>query len=61
MQEKGMGSSSIALNRFDDEAWEQLQIKLLGDDDEFMYFTAETPAFSFFAMPAGKWLPLPKM
>ncbi|HIH95287.1 TPA: PGF-pre-PGF domain-containing protein [Methanosarcina acetivorans] len=53
MQEKGIGSPSIALNRFDDEAWEQLPIKLLGDDDEFMYFTSETPVFSFFAMPGN--------
>jgi len=50
MQENGIDSSSITLNRYSDEAWEQLPINLSGEDDEFMYFTAETPAFSFFAI-----------
>lgn len=50
MQEKGIDSSSITLNKFGDDTWEQLPINLTEEDDEFMYFTAETPAFSFFAI-----------
>ncbi|WP_440948435.1 PGF-pre-PGF domain-containing protein [Methanosarcina sp. T3] len=50
MQEKGIDSSSIALSRYSDKAWEQLPVSLSGEDDEFTYFTAETSGFSFFAI-----------
>ncbi len=50
MQENGIDSSSITLNRYSGEAWEQLPTNCTGEDDEFTYFTAETPVFSFFAI-----------
>lgn len=50
MKENGIDSSSIALNRYSDGAWEQLSINRTGEDDECTYFTAETSGFSFFAI-----------
>lgn len=50
MQENGIDSSSITLNRYSDEEWEQLPINSSGEDDEFMYFTARTTGFSSFAI-----------
>jgi hypothetical protein len=50
MQENRIESSSIALNRYDDEKWEQLPVTILKEDNEFIYFTAESTGFSSFAI-----------
>ncbi|MGB9133499.1 MAG: PGF-pre-PGF domain-containing protein [Methanosarcina sp.] len=50
MQDKGIDRSSIVLNRYSDSKWSQLSTSLSGEDDGYMYFTAETPGFSPFAV-----------
>ncbi|WP_440945303.1 PGF-pre-PGF domain-containing protein [Methanosarcina sp. T3] len=50
IQDKGIDQASITLNRYNDTKWEQLQSSLSGEDDKFLYFTAETPGFSSFAI-----------
>ena len=50
IQEKNINKSSIALNRYGEGKWEQLPVSLTGEDDSFLYFTAQTPGFSFFAI-----------
>ncbi len=42
--------SSITLNRYSDKKWEQLSTNLSGEDDKYLYFTAKTHGFSFFAI-----------
>jgi len=42
--------TSIYLNRYSDKKWEQLPAKLVGEDNKYLYFTAETPGFSPFAI-----------
>lgn len=49
-QDKDVDEDSISLNRYSDKKWEQLAINLSGEDDEFLYFTAEVPGFSSFAI-----------
>ncbi len=50
IQEKNINKSSITFNRYDDGKWEQLPVSLSEEDDRFLYFTAQTPGFSFFAI-----------
>jgi PGF-pre-PGF domain-containing protein len=53
LQDKNIDQASITLNRYGDKKWSQLPVKLLCEDNKYLYFTAKTPEFSFFAI-AGK-------
>ncbi|AKB51062.1 Cell surface protein [Methanosarcina barkeri str. Wiesmoor] len=53
LQDKKINQNSITLNRYNDNKWSQIPVKLLKEDSKYLYFTAETPGFSFFAI-AGK-------
>ncbi|KKG12812.1 PKD domain-containing protein [Methanosarcina sp. 2.H.A.1B.4] len=50
MEDKRIDKASIALNRYEDKAWVQLPVTLSGEDEKFLYFTAEVPGFSSFAI-----------
>jgi PGF-pre-PGF domain-containing protein len=50
MQDKKIDPNSITLNRYSDKKWSQLPVKYLNEDDKYLYFTAQTPEFSFFAI-----------
>jgi chitinase len=50
IKDKNIDKSSINLNRYDEKKWSQLSVKLLNEDSKYLYFTAETPEFSFFAI-----------
>jgi len=50
LQDKKINQSSITLNRYNDKKWSQMPVKLLKEDSKYLYFTAETPGFSFFAI-----------
>ena len=50
LQDKNIDKASIKLNRYDDKKWSQLPVKQLKEDNKYLYFTAETPGFSFFAI-----------
>ncbi|KKG12813.1 PGF-pre-PGF domain-containing protein [Methanosarcina sp. 2.H.A.1B.4] len=50
IQDKKIDKDSIILNRYNDEKWERLPVSLLKEDNKFLYFTAETPAFSSFVI-----------
>ena len=50
VQDKKIDQASITLNRYSDKNWSQLPVTLLREDDKYLYFTAETPGFSFFAI-----------
>jgi PGF-pre-PGF domain-containing protein len=50
LQDKNIDQNSITLSRYSDKKWTQLPVKLLKEDDKNLYFTAETPEFSFFAI-----------
>lgn len=41
---------SIILNRYSDKKWNKLPTTLLSEDNNYLYFTAETPGFSPFAI-----------
>jgi PGF-pre-PGF domain-containing protein len=49
-QDKNITHSSINLYRYNDKKWNQLQTSLLREDDKCLYFTAQTPGFSPFAI-----------
>ena len=50
VEDKGIDQSSIALNRYNDRKWNKLPAALDRKDDKYLYFTAETPGFSPFAI-----------
>jgi len=54
MQDDSIDKSSIVLNRYNDTKWEQLKTSLIGEDDKYLYFTAETPGFSSFTITGTK-------
>jgi PGF-pre-PGF domain-containing protein len=50
VQDKNIDKSSITLNRYSDAKWNTLSTNLTGEDDKYLYFTAQTPGFSPFAI-----------
>lgn len=50
IQDKNIEKSSITLNSYDDAKWNALPTNLAGEDDKYLYFTAETQGFSPFAI-----------
>jgi PGF-pre-PGF domain-containing protein len=50
LEDRKIDPNSITLNRYNDKKWSQLPAKLLREDDKYLYLTAETPGFSFFAI-----------
>ncbi len=50
IQDKKIDQASITLNRYNEKKWAQLPVTLLREDNRYLYFTAETPGFSFFAI-----------
>ncbi|KKG11946.1 hypothetical protein EO98_08395 [Methanosarcina sp. 2.H.T.1A.6] len=58
IQDKKIDQSTIALNRYSNKTWEQLPVNLSGEDEKCLYFTADVPGFSSFAI-TGKIEPMP--
>ncbi len=50
MQDKSINKSSIILNRYSDKKWNELPTTLSGEDSKYLYFKAESPGFSPFAI-----------
>ncbi len=50
MQDKSINKSSIILNRYSDKKWNELTTSLSGEDNKYLYFKAESPGFSPFAI-----------
>jgi PGF-pre-PGF domain-containing protein len=51
IQDKKIDQSSITLNNYNsDKKWNSLQTNLSGEDDKYLYFTANTSDFSFFSI-----------
>jgi PGF-pre-PGF domain-containing protein len=50
LQDKSIDRSSIILNRYSDKKWEQLPVNLSGEDNDYLYFTAEVPGYASFAI-----------
>jgi len=50
IRDKEIDESSITLNRYSDNKWNPLPTNLSAKDDKYLYFTAETPGFSPFAI-----------
>ncbi len=50
IQDKKIDQNSITLNRYENKKWSQLPVKCIKEDNKYLYFTAETPGFSFFAI-----------
>jgi PGF-pre-PGF domain-containing protein len=50
VQDKDIIQDSIALNRYSDKKWEKLDVTPSGEDNKFLYFIANVPGFSSFAI-----------
>lgn len=52
--ENNINMDAIALQHYNENQWESLNTEKVGEDDEYIYFEAETPSFSPFAITASK-------
>ncbi|HEY3361797.1 MAG TPA: PGF-pre-PGF domain-containing protein [Methanosarcina sp.] len=50
LQDKKIEQASITLNSYSDKTWSYLPVKLLCEDNKYLYFTAEPTKFSSFAI-----------
>ena len=50
IHDKNIDQSSISLNMYSDKKWDQLPTNLSGENGQYLYFTAQTPGFSSFAI-----------
>jgi PGF-pre-PGF domain-containing protein len=50
IQDENIDQSSIALNMYNESKWDALSTSLSGEDDKYLYYTAETPGYSSFAI-----------
>ena len=50
IKDKNMDQSSITLDRYNNSKWNKLSTNLSGEDDKYLYFTAQTLGFSPFAI-----------
>jgi chitinase len=50
IKDRSINQSSITLNRYSDNKWGQLPTSLSEEDDKYLYFIAQTPGFSPFAI-----------
>ena len=50
LQNKNVDQDSIILNRYSNKTWEQLPVSLSKEDSKYLYFTADVPGYSFFAI-----------
>ncbi len=57
VQNNNINSSSIILNRYHNGVWNALPTILTGQDANYLYFTAQTPGFSPFAITGSKVIP----
>ncbi|WP_440947766.1 NosD domain-containing protein [Methanosarcina sp. T3] len=54
VEENNIDVSSITINRFHDDKWNALATEMAYEDEEYYYFTAETPGFSKYAITGDK-------
>jgi PGF-pre-PGF domain-containing protein/uncharacterized repeat protein (TIGR01451 family) len=50
LQNENIDQDSITLNRYNNKIWVQLPVSLLKEDSKYLYFTADVPGYSFFAI-----------
>lgn len=50
VQDKSIDKSSITLNSYADKKWNALSTDPSGEDDKYLYFSAKTSGFSYFAI-----------
>ena len=50
LEDKNIDRNSVTLDRYSDKKWSELPVKLLKEDSKYLYLTAETPGFTYFAI-----------
>jgi PGF-pre-PGF domain-containing protein len=59
-QDKHIDQDSITLNRYEEKVWVQLPVTLAGEDDKYLYFTADVPSYASFAITGNALQQAPK-
>lgn len=54
VEENNIDVSTIKINRFHNDEWNALPTEMTYEDEEYYYFTAETPGFSRYAVTGDK-------
>lgn len=50
LSDNGIGENTITLYRYSNNTWDSLPTTLTGEDEDYFYFSSETPGFSPFAI-----------
>ncbi len=50
IREKNIDPTTIRMAHYNDKKWEELPTSKVREEDDFLYFTAETPGFSLFSI-----------
>ncbi len=53
LAENNIDKNSIVLMKYVDGQWIPLETRIIGEDDQHVYYVAKTPAFSIYAITAG--------
>lgn len=54
IEDNKMDPDTVKLNRYASNKWSELSTSKLSEDDKYMYYEAETPGFSYFAITGEK-------
>lgn len=54
MEENSINEASIVLNRFNNNSWVKLSTEKIREDNDFLYYRAETPGFSLYSITGEK-------
>ncbi len=55
IEENNIDESTIRMTRFHDGKWQDLPSNQVGEDDEYIYFYAQTPGFSIFSIVGDEY------
>jgi len=58
LEENGFTTSEIVLNRYSNTVWNSLPTTMTSDDNTYVYYSAESPGLSYFAITASKEVPI---
>jgi PGF-pre-PGF domain-containing protein len=50
LEDKSVDPASITLNRYNEKKWEQFPVNMIGEDANYLYFTANVSGYSSFAI-----------
>jgi len=54
LEDKGVDPASLTLNQYNEKEWEKSPVNMIGEDEKYLYFTANVSGYSSFAITGSK-------